>query len=147
MQSLRSLIQMLQALLADCEEARYWERQCKEEQKIQIDFSYGRNIPSPSSKASTTEIVLEGYQRLTGPALRISKLGSCLGPPSKRAPRILSMQTKILLVLSYVYTQSIQLNYILYLTFNINSYSNDHHLLNEHSFIIFILNTVFYVEC
>ena len=56
MQSLHSLSQMLQALLADCEEARYWERQCKEEQKQQIDFSYGRNIPSPSSKVSTTEI-------------------------------------------------------------------------------------------
>ena len=49
---------------------------------------------------------------LAEPALRIGKLGSYLGPHSQRGPRVLSQQSKILLVLSYVHLLSNQLNYI-----------------------------------
>ena len=75
--SLTQMLQaLLQALLADCEEERRWERvrheqelaQHKEEQKIQLDLMKAlmEGTPQvPPHRQLLLEIVLENYQRQT----------------------------------------------------------------------------------
>ena len=69
-----SLTQMLQALLVDCEEERYWERvhhdqklvQRKEEQKIQLDLMKAlvESKPQvPPRRQLPTNLFSESYHR------------------------------------------------------------------------------------